>query len=261
MNRIFKNSIVLICAALPAIYSCAQPPAPTGASGGPGASGARPPVGPPVGPGIAGGPGLTPTPPPPGPPGPLADRPLQQLQTVEGTVRSYTAADSMQYDGLVLQSSGQTVNIRFAPHLAGKLMSAAKVGSALHIQGFYETTPEGVNVVHFVSATIGGQNIYDMPPAEPIAPLPMDIQSFNGTISDLRRDRNGMPNGIVLSGNRVIDLAPGVYEQLQSYLKPGMSISGSGSMVTPPAGVVLVRNMQTIHPQTLTLNGQTYMVR
>jgi hypothetical protein len=140
-------------------------------------------------------------------------------------------------------------------------MAAAKAGAAISVQGYYETTPEGLQVIHLVNATAGSQTIYDCPPAEPANPPTETIRSFTGTITDLRRDRQGTPSGIVLSGNRVIELPPGVYEQLQAYLTPGTTVSGSGSLPTTPPGVVFARNNPTIRPQTLTLNGQTYMVR
>jgi hypothetical protein len=247
MKRFIKTALVLLSVTLPTIYACSQPPAP------------------PVGPQLAGpaGPGRTPPPPPGGPDGPdrPGGRPIQQLITVQGTLNAYTASDSNTYDGLTVQNGGQTQTIRFAPHLAAQLMAAAKAGTAISVQGFYETSPERMNVIHLVNATSGSQTIYDGPPPAPVNPPVETIQSFNGAITGLRRDRQGMPTGIILSGSRVIELPPGVYDQLQVYLKPGTQISASGSCLTPPPGVVTAQNTQIIHPQTLTMNGQTYMVR
>ena len=251
MNRIVKNALLLAFIILPSVYACSQPPVPAGAP---------PPAGPP---GIA-GPGRTPPPPPPGGPGDPAGagaRTLQQLVTVQGTVNAYTANDNNEYDGLTLQSGGQSLNVRFAPHMAEQLMATAKAGVTINIQGFYETTPEGLNVIHLVNATAGSRTIYDSPPTPPTSAPEETIETFSGTITDLRRDRMGNPNGILLSGSRVIDLTPDVYNQLQTSLKPGTSLTGSGTRATPPPGVVLAQNIQTIHPQTLTINGQTYMVR
>jgi hypothetical protein len=247
MKRFIKTALVLLSVTLPTIYACSQPPVP------------------PVGPQLAGpaGPGRTPPPPPGGPDGPdrPGARPIQQLITVQGTLNAYTASDSNAFDGLTLQNGGQSLNIRFAPHMAAQIMAVAKTGTAISVQGFYETTPEGMNVIRLVNATSGSQTIYDGPPPAPANPPAETIQPFNGAITDLHRDRQGMPNGIVLSGDRVIELPPGVYDQLQAYLKPSIPISGSGFRLTPPPGVVLAQSTQIIHPQTLTLNGQTYMVR
>ena|ERR1700722_5462059 len=244
MKHFIKTTLVVLTVALPTFYACSQPPAPP----------AGPPLAGPVGPGRT---------PPPGPdgPNPAEGRPIQQLIVVQGTLSAYTASDSNEYDGLTLQSDGQRLNIRFAPHLAAQLMAAAKAGASISVQGFYETTPEGMNVVHLVNATAGSETIYDSPLPPPVTPPTETIQSFNGTITDLRGDRQGAPTGIILSDDRVIELPPGVYDQLRAYLKPGPPLSGSGSRLTPPPGVVRSRNTQIIHPQTLTLQGQTYMVR
>jgi hypothetical protein len=247
MKHLVKTVLILLSATLPTVYACSQPAPP------------------PPGPSLAGpvGPGRTPPPPPGGPDGPErpGGRPIQQLIAVQGTISTYTASDSNAYDGLTLQNNGTIFNIRFAPHMAVQMMTAAKTGTAITVQGFYETTPEGINVIHLVSANSGSQTIYDNPPTPPANPPVESIMPFSGTITDLTRDRQGMPNGIVLSGDRIIELPPGVYDQLQAYLTSGTTVSGSGSPMTPPAGVVLVRNIQTIHPQTLTVKGQTYMVR
>lgn len=235
MKCFIKTTLVAFCLALPTLYAFSQPLAP------------------PVGPPIAGPAG-------PGRNLPPAGRSIQRLVTIQGTVNAYTASDSNIYDGLTLLANGQLSTIRFAPHLAASLMAAAKPGTALTLQGFYQTTPEGGNVVHLVSATAGSQTLYDGPPAPPANPSAETIQSFNGTITDLRRDRQGTPTGILLSGSRIVELTPGVYDQLQAYLKPGTTVSGSGSRQLPPPGVVLAQNIPTIHPHTLTVNGQTYMV-
>ncbi len=241
MKCFIKTALVILSVTLPTIYAYSQPPAPPPQLAGP----------------------LRTSPPPGVPDGPdrPGDRPVQQLITVPGTLNAYTASDSNQYDGLTVQNGGQSFNIRFAPHLAAQMMGAAKAGTAISVQGFYETTPEGMNVIHLVNATSGNQTIYDGPPPAPANPPAETIQSFNGAITDLRRDRQGIPNGLVLSGSRVVELPPGVYDQLQAYLKPGTQVSGSGSRLTPPPGVVLAQNAQIIHPQTLTLNGQTYIIR
>jgi len=244
MKHFIKIGFVILSLALPALYACSQPPAP------------------PAGPPLAGpaGPGRVPPPPPGGPNGPGV-RSIQQLLTLQGTVGYYTSSDSNVYDGFTIRTNGQILTIRFAPHMAAALMAAAKPGGAISLQGFYESTPEGANVVHLITATVGGQTLYETPPTPPSNPPIETIQPFAGTISDLRRDRLGAPTDIVLSGGRIVELTPGVYDQLQAYLKPGSAVSGSGSRLTPPPGVVPVQGTETILPHTLTLNGQTYMVR
>jgi len=237
MKQTIKTITLILCTALPAIYACSQVPPPPPRSQGPG----RVP------------------PPPPGTQEP-GGRPIQQLLTIKGTVIAWLSNDRNETDGLSLQNSGQTLTVRFAPHMAATLMSAIKTGSSLDVNGFYETGPGGISEFRLVTATAGTRTIYDTPPPVPTNQPAETIEPFNGTITDFRKDAQNMPNGIILSGDKLIELPPGVYDQLQALLKPGAAISGSGVRITPPAGVVLTQNIQTIHPQTLTLNGQTYMV-
>lgn len=68
----------------------------------------------------------------------------------------------------------------FAPRLAAQLMAAAKVGTSISVQGFYETTPDGMNVIHLVNATLGSQTIYGGPPPALASPTAETIQSFSG---------------------------------------------------------------------------------
>ena len=200
-------------------------------------------------------------PPPPPPPGGPAAYPLQQLSRVAGTIQAYTANDREEYDGFTLHNDGGTVAVRFPAHIAGQLMGTAKPGTPIEVQGFYETTPEGLNVLHLVDASAAGQTFYDTPPAPPAAP-PVDTSGqFSGTITDIHKDVRGLVNGLMLGSKQLIELPPGIFEQLQDYLKPGTAISGSGIRVNPGPGVVLVRSLERFHPQTLTIGGRTYMVR
>ena len=202
------------------------------------------------------------TPPPPGGPGRRGPgRPLQQLTTVSGTLAGYLNNDRYEYDGFMLQNSGQTVTVRFPAHLGEQVMRVAKKGAAVTVQGFYETSPEGANEFHLVSLQSGGATMTDIPPIPPATPPVEQPENFAGTISDLRKNREGMMDGIILGSNKVVDLPPATAEQLTALLRPGESVSGSGVRVVRPVGVVTVRATETIRPQTLTVNGQTYLVR
>lgn len=208
-------------------------------------------------------------PPPPGAPGmgPVREPgrgpggQLQQLIAVSGTVTDYLSNDRYIYDGFTLQNSGQTLTVRFPAHLAEKLMRAAKKGAAVSVQGFYEVSPDGANEFHLVNAEAGGSVLTDMPPAAPATPPAEVQQQYSGTIKDLRRNRDGVADGILIGDKEVVDLPPGVSAQLQVLLKPGLAISGTGTKVVLPAGVVMARDMETIRPQTITINGQTYLAR
>ncbi|MDP9080316.1 MAG: hypothetical protein M3O71_23060 [Bacteroidota bacterium] len=252
MKISFKATAIIACIVFTGLWSCAQVP-PAGTPPPPQAPVNRaaliPP--PPLGPGQ----------PQPAPAGPQANRGLQQLTAINGKVAGYLTNDRYEYDGLTLQNGSTSVTVRFPAHLGAELMKAAQKGSTLTVNGFYESSSLGTNEFHLVNAKAGGTVITNLPAVLTATPQAEEQKSFSGAITDLRRSRDGVLNGVVLDKNQVIELPPPAAEQLQGLLKSGEQISGTGIKITPQAGVVMAQNLQQVRPQTLTVNGQTYLVR
>ena len=240
MKNSFKQTAIATCLVLTGLWSCAQvPPSPT-------------PPGAPA-------PGLMP-PPPPGPVGAPGAR-LQQLMPVSGKITAYLANDRYEYDGFTLQGTDQTVTVKFPAHLGEQLMKTVKPGTAVTVNGYYETSPLGANEFHLVNVQAGTTLITDAPPVAPVTPPAEEMKTISGTISDFRRGPDGSINGVLLSGKEVVDLPPAAAQQLQTLLTTGQKLSVTGIKATPPQGVVVAENRQLIRPQTITISGQTYMVR
>lgn len=215
---------------------------------------------PPTGPAAPPAPGM---PPAPGPG--LAQPPLQgnlrTLTTISGKVTAYLANDRGIYDGFTLQSSGQSYTVRFADYLGEKLMATAKKGAYLSVSGFADVDPQGINAFHLVSAKAGSTVITDTPPPAPAVPPVQDIKNYSGSITDFRKDMQGNINGVILGNKEIVQLPPPVIAQLQGLLKSGEKIEVTGFRVIPPAGAIMAEQNTLIDPQTITLNGQTYLVR
>ena len=219
-------------------------------------------------PAVPGAPGQMP-PPPAGRPGhgprgadrgPMAG--LQTLTTISGKLSNYVANDRFVYNGFTLQENSQTVLVRFPEHIGSQLMAAAKKGESISVTGFSQTGPDGIAAFQLVTAKAGGTLVTDTPPLPVVQPVSPLQQNFAGTITDFRRNQNGMISGVVLSNKEVVPLPPPVIEQLQAYLKSGLAIQGTGFKDVLPVGAVAAPGMLVfIHPQTITLNGQTYLVR
>ncbi|RZK77325.1 MAG: hypothetical protein EOO85_09115 [Pedobacter sp.] len=59
-----------------------------------------------------------------------------------------------------------------------------------------------------------------------------------------------------------VDLPPAAIEQLQPLLKTGDKVKVNGFKESSPSGVALVADAPTvIHPQSIEVNGQTYLLR
>lgn len=211
-------------------------------------------------------PGLTPPPPPapagPGAPGPGPMRPagLAQLTTINGKVVDYVANDRYEYDGFSLQTSDKTVIVKFPARLAAQLMKTAEKGSSVTVSGAMDDGPDG-STFRLYSLKAGSNTVTDTPPAGEQTPPAETFKNFSGTISDLNHDQKGMINGVILNGKTLVSLPPPAIEQLASYLKTGTELSGSGVQRALPEGVVLAKQLDLTDARTLSIGGQTYLIR
>jgi hypothetical protein len=214
-------------------------------------------------------PGMNPAPPPPAPvngapgnPPPPGLRPagLTQLVTVSGKVIKYVANDRYEYDGITLQNNEKTMNVKFPAHLGAQLMKAAPKGSELTLSGTYDNSPEGA-FFRFYSLKNGDSVITDTPPPIDQAPPAKQFKNFSGTISGLNHDQSGVTNGVIINGKMLISLPPPAVQQLAVYLKTGEKISGTGVQRIPPSGVVTAGNLEFTDARTLSISGQTYLIR
>lgn len=214
-------------------------------------------------------------PPPPAGPGQLAPPPMDRikkgpergvdLKTVNmlsGKIIAYLTNDRYIYNSFTLQSGAQIVTVRFPEHLGQALMNAAKKGETITVKGFTDPGPDGVSSFQLISAAAGRNQIADTPPVAPVQPITAVAKTYTGNINSLKKDERGMINGIYLNNKVLVDLPPHAALQLQSLLRIRDRIEASGFTDTPPSGAVLAANAPAmIHPQTLTINGQTYLLR
>lgn len=207
-------------------------------------------------------------PPPPAPPHrpgmapapPVRPGAVTQLTTLDGKILEYTTNDRREYDGFTFQSSGSTLAIRFPAHLAAQLLKVAPAGSSVSLGGAQDETPEGP-IFHLYSLRKGETVVSDNVPAALPDPATERTKDFKGNITELSHDRRGMINGLILSGKMLINLPPAAVGQLSQYLKPGISLSGTGVQRAKPAGVVTADNLDTVDARTLSVSGNTYLVR
>ncbi|QEM10008.1 hypothetical protein [Mucilaginibacter rubeus] len=221
----------------------------------------RPLNNPPVPP--AGGPGEMP-PPPPGrhQRGPERSLVLKTLTTLNGKVVAYQTNDRYTYNSFTLQNGSQVITVRFPEQLGKRLMSAAGQGETVTVKGFTDNGPDGTIAFQMVSLTAGANQIVDTPPAAPIVPATAEAGIFSGSISEFKRDQGGAIRGINLDSKVQVDLPPPAVEQLRPMLKTGDKVKVTGFKDTPLSGVAMAAGAPTIvHPQTIEVNGQTYLLR
>jgi hypothetical protein len=187
---------------------------------------------------------------------------LKVLTSLNGKVIAYQTNDRYIYNRFTLQNGGQVITVRFPEQLGKQLMSAAAKGKSVTVKGFTDNSPDGVNVFQMASLSVDGTQIVDTPPTTPIVPVSATSGTFTGKINDFKRDQGGAIRGLSLDNKVEIDLPPRAVEQLQPLLKTGDKVKVTGIKDTPPSGVVLESGAPTIiHPETIEINGQTYLLR
>ncbi|WP_412465962.1 hypothetical protein [Pedobacter sp. KLB.chiD] len=187
---------------------------------------------------------------------------LKALTSLSGKVIAYQTNDRYIYNRFTLQNGNQVITVRFPEQLGKQLMSIAAKGKSVTVKGFTDNGPEGINVFQMASLSVDGTQIADTPPSVPVTPVSAPSATFTGKISDFKRDQGGAIRGLSLDNKVEINLPPHAIEQLQSLLKAGDKVTVTGIKDTPPSGVALEAGAPAIiHPETIEINGQTYLLR
>lgn len=207
-------------------------------------------------------PGEMPPPPAPQRGGLERGHALKVLTSLNGKVIAYQTNDRYIYNRFTLQNGSQVITVRFPEQLGKQLMSAAAKGKSVTVKGFTDNGPDGVSTFQMASLSVDGKQIVDTPPSLPIAPVSATSETFTGKINEFKRDQGGAIRGLSLDSKVEIDLPPHAIEQLQPLLKAGDKVKVTGIKDTPPSGVALETGAPTvIHPETIAINGQTYLLR
>jgi len=187
---------------------------------------------------------------------------LKVLTSLNGKVIAYQTNDRYIYNRFTLQNGSQVTTVRFPEQLGKQLISAAAKGKSVTVKGFTDNGPDGLTAFQMASISVDGKQIVDTPPSLPIAPVNATSETFTGKINDFKRDQGGAIRGLSLDNKVEINLPPHAVGQLQPLLKAGDKVKVTGIKETPPSGVVLESGAPTIiHPETIEIDGQTYLLR
>jgi hypothetical protein len=198
----------------------------------------------------------------PGPGGPGAPgAALQPVAAFQGRVTRLSANDDYVYDGFYLQTAQDSMLVRFPVHLGAQITSLVKAGGTVTVNGTLENPPLGGKEVRMVSLSINGQTIYDSPPAAPAAPPADNFVNGNGKVVGTQMDREGRMNGLLLDNRTILRIPPGTAGQLAGLAKDGSQVGYSGMQKTPQTGEVAASDMKVVHCNTISINGQQFLLR
>jgi hypothetical protein len=112
-----------------------------------------------------------------------------------------------------------------------------------------------------VSLNVNGQTIFDTPPTAPPAPPADSFVSGRGRVSGTQTDREGRMNGLLLDNKTILRIPPHIAYQLVDIAKNGSQVEYSGMQKMPQPGEVAVDNFKIVACNTISINGQQYLVR
>lgn len=194
---------------------------------------------------------------PPLPMGQPAPGGLRPVNAWQGKVVKWQYNEDSVFDGFYLLNGSDSLLITFPPHLGKQIAGAAKVGAHVNLTGTAESTPFGATGVRLVS--INNATIDDSPRQE--MPQTEKFVEQKGKISSLRMGRDGMVNGLLLDNKTLLKLPPHMIMQLGNALQPGTPIAYSGNQKNAADGEISQDNLTIVHANTLTINGQQYLLR
>jgi len=204
--------------------------------------------------------GLKMRPPHPGQPAP-GEQGLRVVSTVTGKVVKLQANDDFVFDGFYMISGSDSLLVKFPAHLGSQISPVAKQGSQITVSGVSESPGLGTKEMKMVSLIAGGKTLTDNPPATPITPVQETTVTGNGKVTSLQTDREGKINGVFIDNKTVLRFPPHVSGQLGNTIAKGSAISYSGSQKNKEQGEILLEDYKVIRCNTITVNGQQYLVR
>ncbi len=198
--------------------------------------------------------------PPPGTPAPMpSQQPLQTVSTFKGTVAKLATNDDYVYDGFYMLSNGDSLLVKFPPHLGAQITSVAKAGTTVSLTGVMNTAPRGEKEVRMLTLTAGGTTLADTT-ARTAQPPADTYVSGNGTVTALQTNREGTVNGVVVDGKTILRIPPHIANQLTA-LKANGTVAYTGMKKPVTSGEISAANYAIVHCKTITVNGTQYLVQ
>ena len=183
---------------------------------------------------------------------------LREITTITGTVSKMTANDDFVYDGFYLTSNGESVLVKFPPHLGSQITALAKQGGQVSIKGFADVAPNGEKSFRMNSITAGGKTVEDTPPAVAQTPPQEVAVTQSGTITELQKNKEGDAVVGIFVDNTILKMPPHVYQQLGQSLVKGAKVSFTGFQKPANSGEVAEKKFNIVHARTISVNGKEY---
>ena len=198
---------------------------------------------------------------------PLAGQPapgeqgLRIVSTVTGKVVKLRGNNDFVFDGFYMINGSDSLLVKFPAHMGSQISPLVKPGSQITVSGVSETSARTTKEMKMVSITASGKTLTDNPPASPITPAQETTVTGNGKVTSLQTDQEGRVSGVLIDNKTILRFPPHASGQLGNTIAKGAAISYSGSQKNKDQGEVLLEDYKVIRCNTITVNGQQYLVR
>lgn len=155
-------------------------------------------------------------------------------------------------------NNGDSLLLKFPPHLGTQITAAVKTGSSVSVNGVMNISPSGTKEIKMISITSGNKIFANT------ATAILTTESYitgNGKITQLQTNREGIVNGLIVDNKTILRIPLHVANQLQSMAQLNSSVAYTGMKKTSTNGEVSAGDYAIVHCKTITINGQQYLVQ
>ena len=183
---------------------------------------------------------------------------FQQVTTISGTIAEWTYNDDFEYDGLYLNTGGESVFVKFPAHLAEQVQA---LSNNLSVSGYFHFTRHGEQEFKMISITGNGQTVYEQKPMRQYNYVQEPYINGEGRVTQVQLSKSGNVHGYILDNGVILRASPRSSCQLAQMIQVGSVIGYSGIEKVLKQGHVRASNNKIVHGQTISVNGNQYVVR
>lgn len=183
---------------------------------------------------------------------------IREISTMSGKISKMTVNDDFVYDGFYMTSNGESVLVKFPPHLGSQITAIAKDGNSVSVKGVADIAPNDERSFRMNSLTANGKTVEDVAPAIPQTPTQEVSVSESGTITQLQKNKEGNAVVGIFVGSTILKMPPHIYQQLGQSLVKGAKISFTGFKKPENSGEVAEKKYNIVHARTISVNGKEY---
>jgi len=203
----------------------------------------------------------------PGPGGPRHPHPvpakkgLQAVTSIQGKVVRLSNNHDFTLDGFYMLTGNDSLLVKFPAHMGAQVMPVAKPGAQISVSGVAENPAGGIRTLKLVSLTSGDKTLTETSPVPPQQVTQENSVTGSGKITSLQTDGEGKVTGLFIDSKTILRLPPQATAELGTALATGSTVSYTGSQKNKMQGEVQLENYKIIRCNTITVNGQQYLVK